>query len=166
MDPDSGQDHMFDCAIGYWAGIGDDWSNATSTCVNLEAAQGCDCGAACDAGEDQANGWRNAVQISRFLWDLIDSNDEGTDDTDLSMADMVALFEGMPCVGDYRSVDGSCEEQAPVPPATCNPDEATDGGAPRSGPSRDSFNCFDIAELVPGSQTGERTLNCVQDAPD
>jgi hypothetical protein len=98
------------------------------------------------------------------------STDGGQDDDDFSIGDIVALLEGMPCVGNHDGEDGSCEEPVTSP---CDPPDGpdgnvVDGGPPPSGPSpnRDSYNIYDFAEALPNSQENERILNCVQGAPD
>lgn len=107
-------------------------------------------------------------------WDLIDSStDAGQDDANHSMSQLVGYFEGMACSGNQGGVDGSCEEHEvpawcgpfPLPPCECNP--ATDGDtSPNGTGTRDSYNTYDIAAMVPGDDSSERDLNCVQGAED
>jgi len=164
--PPTDSDGFWYCPTGQWfLGVGDDWSNGTGTCLNLEVGMAghCNCGTSCNASEDQDNGWRNALQLARFFWDLIDGNDEGGDDTDLTTPDFVGILQAMLCVGNYGGVDNSCEEQAPAPGGSCNPLDDTLTGPSGAG-TRDQVNAHDIAALVPGSQEAERELNCVHAA--
>ena len=50
--------------------------------------------------------------------------------------------------------------------ANCNPQ--TDGDIPTGSTTgnRDSYNVYDFSEFIPGSQTIERVLNCVDGAGD
>ena len=180
-DPDG--DSLTDCVddgiqrldiSDYFAGVGDYWSVGPSTCVRLRADEACDCNASpCNTSDYQSMGWRNPIQIMRFLWDMVDTpTDGGLDDATYSIGTFVSSMESMPCAGSKGGVDGSCEEQAvPVfplclfPPCTCNP--ASDGATTPSGTgTRDSYNMYDIAEVLPNNENAERTLNCVQGAPD
>lgn len=134
--------------------------------MRLNKQGGCNCTGpsnVCPAAFRSTTGWRNDAQITRFLWDLIDSStDGGQDNDDFGVTDIVALLEGMPCVGNHDGEDGSCEEPVSSP---CDPPNE---GPPPSGPSpnRDSYNVYDLAEALPNSQENERVLNCVQGALD
>ena len=147
--------------------IGDFRSFSPASCVRLNKDGGCPCGgtsAECPASFRAAAGWRNGAQITRFLWDLIDtSTDGGQDNDNFGITDIVATLEAMPCIGNHNGEDGSCEEQATSP---CDPPDP--GGPLPSGPSpnRDSYNVYDLSEALPGSQENERILNCVNGAPD
>lgn len=182
-DPDGDSDWMWNCNAGDFAGlsfiyVGDFRASSTANCARLRADGGCNCAFSgsplCDSTYNSTTGWRNSSQVMRFFWDMIDSStDGGQDDTNIGIDTFVANLEGMPCVGFYGGIDGSCEEHAipvpcgsfPFPPCECSP--ALDGETSPSGTgTRDSYNVWDIAEVISGDQFDERTLNCVQGAQD
>lgn len=156
-------------------GIGDMYANLNTHCARLKMDApllGCDCPDAdedlfCDPPWYQSNGFRNEVDVTRFLWDMIDTyNDGGQDDTYESMITLAADFEGITCVnGSGYDVDGTCNEPARSNPADCEPVDGQLPGLPMKG-TRDSYNVYDLAEVIAGDQTTERTLNCVQAAGD
>jgi hypothetical protein len=163
-EPDGNGDWIFACSgsgVGEgFVGVGDDWSNGTSTCTRVRQDHGCNCsGSPCSASFREANGFRNIPQVVRYLWDMIDDSDEGGDDTNLGVTQVVAALESMPCTSSNKGLDGSCHEQATSP---CDP--STDGATAVG--SRDRYGLYDLSELLAGSQSGERTLNCVSGAPD
>ena len=169
FDPDGESDWFFWCSSGglTFLHIGDFRSSSPTSCVRLSKEGGCDCtppmgSSVCPSSYYSSRGWRNYAQITRFLWDLIDSStDGGQDNADFHMEDVVAAMEGMACIGNQGGVDGSCEEQWTTP---CEP--IAEGSVPGSSPSRDSYNIYDLSEALPGSQEAERVLNCVQGATD
>lgn len=119
----------------------------------------------------QKLGWRNTRQVMRFFWDMIDTNDEGgtyPDDTDLSMAGLVAVFEGMTCTGatsEYGD-DGTCNEPTRPTSGSCTPSSSSAAPVTPMTSTRDSYNIWDIAAIVGGNQSAERSLNCVEEAED
>ena len=77
-----------------------------------------------------------------------------------------ALLESMPCTGTDWDVDGSCNEPNRQFALWCQP--LTGDGipvTPMEG-TRDSYNAWDMAEMIAGDQADERSLNCVDDAGD
>lgn len=126
-------------------------SNAVCTVPN---ATSCACGGSgqpvCAAQSTRNSfGFRIETQVARFLWDIIDSNNEsGLDDTDMTAGTFVQALAGMSCSG---SGDGSCNE----------PNVSSCTAA-----SRDKYNAKDIDDLLPGDQSQEMALNCVAAAPD
>jgi hypothetical protein len=168
---DSDGDWFKDCSGGLgldFSYIGDFRVSSPSTCVRLNKEGGCNCSppmgsTACPLSFYSSTGWRNATQITRFLWDLIDqsTDDGGVDNENLGITDIVQALEAMPCVGNHGGEDGSCEEDFTTP---CDPE--SEGPLPANPPSRDSYNVHDIEHALPNSQTAERALNCVQGAPD
>ena len=65
--------------------------------------------------------------------------------------------------GSGYSEDGDCNEPQRWFPEDCVPDDREVPGTPARG-TPDAYNARDIGDIVPGSQSGERTLNCVQGA--
>jgi len=132
--------------------IGDDWANSATRCAVPDATT-CGCGANCATSANRAlYGHRIETQIARFLWDLIDTNNEGgLDDIDMSAGSLVTAWLGMPCDKNNTAtwVDGSCNE--PCPPLACK---------------KDSYNPFDWSQMLPTDETAERALNCVANAID
>ena len=170
-DPDSDNDFYYTCTTGdltptFWH-LGDSVSASVASCVHLRWDGGCDCPDSgwCNTSYKLSTGWRNTAQVTRFLWDMFDATtDNGQDDTNLSIQQLVSYMEGMPCSGNLGGQDGSCEEQAPPPGGSCNP--ATDGATTPNGTgTRDAYNPRDFGDLLPGDQSSERTINCVA-APD
>jgi hypothetical protein len=171
--------------------LGDHRVSSTSNCTRLVFDFQCECpgGSTWDPAKgwswcnSTSEGWRNEVQVSRFFWDTIDNNDDsGLDDTNMNIVQFIAGMEAMPCAGNLAGVDGSCEEHA-VPPTrpmghplgpcgfgsysacTCKP-SAEGASTPTGTGTRDAYNIYDLSDFMPGGQTGERTLNCGQNAPD
>lgn len=138
----SDTDRVVDCdggddGEGYFFGVGDTWVTGTSQCVNPTPNTGSDCGV--------SGGWRNEINVTRLLWDLIDTNDEGADDTDLTATTLANAFEGMASgTGDHQF------------------NENDQSGCTTS---RDQYNILDITGVVAGSQTDEAATNCVGNAP-
>lgn len=184
-------DRTVTCTGGYFAGVGDTYANSTSTCSELWPALGCSCTdsngntecddpwpGATDPPWNQSNGHRSEQNVYRYFWDIIDiSNDSGLDDTNLSMQDLVAGLEGMPCTGvcdgpgggvDDCGVDGTCNEPGKPWAWYCNPVPTWTEPTSHTTGDRDSYNPSDLSEntIIPGSQWGERQLNCVHNAPD
>lgn len=170
---------------GYFKAIGDRWIVSQDQCVRLKKyfggpgwPAGCGCNETfpgsgiCNDVWRLSEGWRSETQVTRFLWDMIDDNNEGGPYPDLTnyltMSDFVSIMEAMPCSSSSVGVDGTCNEPARWQVTNCNP--VVDGtylpaGSPMTG-SRDSYNVWDIAEMIPGGQANERILNCVQGAGD
>ena len=156
-------------------GIGDRFSILRSHCVRLEVDQpppapitGCNCedddlNKICDGTFYRSNGWRNEIQVARFLWDLIDSNNEGSqDNANYAMGGPGGLadyFQRMPCGPRGFGDDGNCNE--PNDRFVCNASDGTIPPLPMRA-SRDSYNVYDIAQLLPTNEAAERRLNCVQ----
>ncbi|MFO0586286.1 MAG: hypothetical protein U0441_02040 [Polyangiaceae bacterium] len=157
------------CTGGAVAGVGDRYSNGTATCARVLKDRGCNCASStCEDAFRLSSGWQNENQVMRFLWDVVDSSDDGgLDQTDESITSLVALMEAMPCSSALHA-DGTCNEpnntSGGVPSCTPASDSALQS-APHQG-TRHSYNVWDIAEMVPGDQGNERTLNCVQGATD
>lgn len=163
------------------AGLGDDYVSFNTSCIRLKAADGCrkctglncvDCvdtsprDGFCD--DNIAWGFRNETNIVRYLWDLIDAGtDGGFDDTDRSMAEVVAALRSMPCVsGSGFGVDGTCNEPARADSSQCNP-TSTIGDVPANVTgTRDSYNARDLHVLLNTGASNELGLNCVSGAKD
>lgn len=128
-----------------WIILGDAFVNQTSRCT-VPYPLGCGCGGtnepACTSITGRSiNGGRMEGQIARFLWDVIDSNNESGDDTDLAVQDVIAGLEAMPCSG---TANGSCNEANSTP---CN---------------YDGYSIFDISDALPiNGPRGEQILNCL-----
>lgn len=162
-------------SVAPFAGIGDAFSTLNAHCVRLQADEpppapitGCNCGETdelgiCTGNFYRSNGWRNEIQVARFLWDIIDSNNEGgQDNANYSMGGpggLAAILEGMRCGPRGFGTDGNCNE--PNDQFVCNASDGTIPPLPMRG-SRDSYNVYDIAQLLPTNETAERRLNCVQ----
>jgi hypothetical protein len=133
--------------------LGDSWANSASRCT-VPLGSSCSCGGAgqpaCTTQSTRdSRGFRLEAQVARFLWDMIDANNESSlDDTNLSIGTVVQAFAGMTCSG---TADGSCNEPNLT---TC------------TAASKDKYNAYDIGDLLAGDQSQERTLNCVATAPD
>lgn len=163
---------------GRFSGIGDTYASTQNHCTQLKrtGGNGCLCpgfenGNYCSSLWSMlGGGFRNEVQVARFLWDLIDTHNEGADLTDLSMGGvggLASIFEGMACDSNAGyGVDGTCNEPSRANDADCIPNPPTDAEVTPHQGTRDSLNVFDIADVVPGDQTGIRTVNCVQGAGD
>lgn len=90
-------DRVQECAnqSGEFVGVGDRWIVSSATCKRLKKASGCN---ECLAGGDGyctslwngLLGWRNSIQVARFLWDLIDtSTDGGSDNVDYTAGSLI-----------------------------------------------------------------------------
>ncbi len=153
---------------GDFVGIGDRWIVSSATCKRLNPNGGCnDCATGTDGFcvpfYSALWGWRNVVQVQRFLWDLIDtSTDGGTETIDYSIGSLITAMQAMPT---GWGVDGSCRESEKPPSAACNP--ATNGLPVTGGTgSRDAYNPKDISDLLPEDLAGVMHLNCVGFATD
>ncbi|MBX3126297.1 MAG: hypothetical protein KF718_06250 [Polyangiaceae bacterium] len=153
---------------GDFVGVGDRWIVSSATCKRLYRTSGCnDCQAGgdgyCTSGWNALLGWRNVVQVMRFMWDLIDTNNEGgNDDVDYTAGSLVTAMQSMPTGwGD----DGSCRESEKVPGQFCNP--LIDGYPVTGGTgSRDAYNPRDISDLLPENLANLMAINCVSFATD
>jgi hypothetical protein len=162
-------------------GVGDAYASTVSHCIRLLRGMGCGTcqGSSCSPSEDCGDispadgkcdnfgihGWRNEANTVRFLWDMIDSNNEWNEATDLTISGFASIMEGMPCPasGGY-GVDGNCREPLREYDYQCVPvSEIGDAVTPMMA-SRDSYNQYDFANIIPGDQTGARTVNCVAGA--
>jgi hypothetical protein len=180
---------------GMVTGIGDAFVTSTNHCIRLTAGlntgqsgKGCACpdlnfDGTCDFGlmppqpcpdvnnDDVCDtfvalGFRNEWNIARFLWDVLDGNNEsGQDDTNLTISSLVTSFQAMPCGGGTVGigVDGDCNEPNP-PPEWCYPHQNGDLAGDLMDGTRDAYNPSDFEVLITGSQTAERALNCVAGA--
>ncbi|MCC6215346.1 MAG: hypothetical protein IT376_10785 [Polyangiaceae bacterium] len=138
--------------------IGDRWVTTTAHCVPLQTARGC-------PGTNRSiYGWRNVVQASRFLWDLIDtSTDGGYDTVSYSIQSLIGYMETMPT--NY-GVDGSCDESERASPDQCVP--TVDGDipvAPTTG-TRDAYNVRDFRDMLPADTSWVASINCASFATD
>jgi hypothetical protein len=148
-DPDG------DGVASAWVILDDTGAASTSHCAVGGAS--CPCGGsgqpACTDATFRSNyGFRIETNIARFLWDMVDTNNEASqDDSDLGVSDIVAMLVGMPC--SASSADGNCNEPNP---------------SPCTAASRDKYNAYDFSDLLvnPTSETTERALNCVSGAVD
>jgi hypothetical protein len=141
-----------------------------NACKGQNDCIGCDCASVtCEDAFRLSEGWQNQTQVQRLLWDMIDSStDSGQDDTNESISSFVGFMAGMPCSEGTLHVDGTCNEPNNKLGSVlvCTPPDDTDvQSAPHQG-TRHSYNVWDLAELIPGDQGSERTLNCVQGATD
>lgn len=146
--------------------IGDRWVTSTAWCKKVRESLGCS-GCTQDSNGFCTNGslfgWRNVVQVTRFLWDLVDtSTDGGYDSIDYTMGGLISAIQGMP---QGYGVDGSCRESERALPSECNP---STNGAPVTGGagSRDAYDVRDISDLLPEDETWVRSINCVSLATD
>jgi hypothetical protein len=105
--------------------------------------------------------------VARFLWDLIDAHNEvGQDDTNESMSSLALIFQNRTCAASSGyGVDGTCNEPNRSSSSNCVPSNGDIPLSPAFG-NRDSYNAWDIGDSMPGNQTSERTINCVQGATD
>jgi hypothetical protein len=139
-----------------WFILGDTYANAASRCV--VATVSCACGGvgqpACNTqATKNANGFRNEVQPARLYWDILDTNNEGSDDVDLSMGQFVTGILAMPS----GTANGAFNEPNRTP---CN----YEGNNVKDYASRiDAYltNTLQVAR----NTSSERTLNCVATAP-
>jgi len=189
------------CPGGVFTGIGDTFASRREHCIGVlsAAGQGCTPGCqdsslgplcwpcddfttrvidkpdtpgadgVCDHFEDY--GFRNEANITRFMWDLIDANNEGgQDDSQWPMVSLLAGFELMSCGTSSTDwgANGNCNEPNRAVASSCVP-SAVYGPTPASGSTtgtRDSYNASDISSLFPGNQADERSVNCVNGAMD
>lgn len=146
--------------------IGDRWVTSSAHCKRVRRDQGCD-NCAIDAQGFCTNsglyGWRNRVQVTRFLWDLVDSsNDGGHDGIYYSMNGLLAKLAGMPT---SFGTDGSCRESERASVSDCHP--AIDGEVPTiSTGSRDAYNARDIRDLFTEDTAWVASINCASFASD
>ncbi|MBI3202782.1 MAG: hypothetical protein HYZ29_14685 [Myxococcales bacterium] len=161
-------DKVQDCTGGGFVGVGDRWIVSSETCKRLSPTNGC---SGCPTGADgfciplysALAGWRNVVQVMRFMWDLIDtSSDGGWDNVDYTAGSLVTAMQSMPTgFGE----DGSCREPEHPPAQDCNP--AVDGSPVSGGTgSRDAYNPRDISDLLPEDLANVMDINCVGFATD
>lgn len=128
----------------------------------------------CDDYQDL--GWRNAEQVVRFMWDMIDFNNEGgtyPDDSNFNATTISDVFEDMKCLtgsGDYGGDEDGCNEPNRFTGGTCSPSSGLASVCPGTqSATRDSYNTWDLAYAIPDTptpQSDERSLNCVDDAED
>lgn len=153
---------------GDFVGVGDRWIVSSATCKRLNPNKGC---YGCATGGDGFCtplynafwGWRNIVQVQRFMWDLIDTNNEGgNDNVDYTAGSLITKMQAMPT---GFGVDGSCRESERAPGQDCNP---VIDGPPVSGGtgSRDAYNPRDISDLLPEDLANVMAINCVGFATD
>lgn len=190
----SDSDAITQCAGGTdssFQGYGDDFVT-TGRCARLRpgrTAYGCECldgsdpGTNCDdypavpemcpddlspfneCDDYAALGWRNTIQVGRYLWDVMDTKNESSqDDVDLTREEIIAAFESMPCTAGQEH---SCNEPNTSP---CVPNPAGAPLPPPSDQTRDSYNVADIAWRLwtswGGNHDSEKALNCVDGADD
>lgn len=171
ISPD-GDDRIYSVNGGQFVGVGDAFVTTSSHCARM-ATYSCNCfdvnsNGICDSYGDF--GWRSEIQTMRFLWDIIDTNNEnGNDDTDESMVSLADLFEAMTCEsansGDFGN-DGECNEPNRYSSIDCDPSSDMGLGITPMTSTRDAYNAWDIGDLVPLNQTTERQINCVDGASD
>lgn len=150
---------------GTFVAVGDRWIVDTPQCKRVKESKGCT-GCTVDGNGYCASsflyGWRNIVQVNRFMWDIVDTNNESQDTIDYSAGSLISAMQGMPT---GFGVDGSCRESERAPPPTCNP--VVNGDPPTGGTgSRDTYNPRDISDLLPENLSWVMALNCVGLAPD
>ena len=158
------------CIEGSIRGVGDKYADSTSTCAYVTQNLGCGCNSnPCEESFRVFEGWQNTTQVMRFFWDMIDANNEyGWDDTDENMTSFVGIIESMPCTGSDWGEDGSCNEPNVKSGRdwACVPSNPMGSYPPPHFATRHSYNVWDVASRIPGSQTHERILNCVHGATD
>jgi len=177
----SDADRIIQCAENPsgFVGIGDAFASSNSHCTRIRVSEGCNCVPTNPTNNDICNdfqsstslGWRNPVNFERFLWDMIDTNNEGgQDDTALYIQGLVnRMTQYMGFLNPPENIlrDGTCWEHHPGPAGTCIPVASSD--PPPGGPARwtrDGYNTFDFASAIPGNQGAEMALNCSEGAPD
>jgi len=110
------------------------------------------------------------VNFERFMWDMIDTNNEGgQDDTAYYIQGLVnrmTQYMGFGNPPEYGE-DGTCWEHNPGPGNICIPHDPKDPhpGGPAEG-TRDGYHTFDFASAITGDQGAEMALNCSQGAYD
>jgi hypothetical protein len=159
--------------IGF-VGVGDHYASNMGDCVWLRSDLSCNCDDTngnnlCDDNDwHRSHGWRSEAGVYRFLWDVVDgNNNNGSDDSDVAMDVFVSTLRGMSCSTTVFQ-DGSCNEPNRADPADCDPQSPNQViyDADPQTRTRDSYNVWDIAEIMPGDQAAERVNNCVQGAKD
>lgn len=156
------------CGAPYkdFVAIGDRWITSSGWCKKVKENLGC---AGCSQDPNGyctysgLYGWRNVVQVARFLWDLIDtSTDGGYDTIDYTIGGFVTAMQGM---STGYGVDGSCRESERASVNDCNP--VTNGDPVTGGTgSRDAYNIRDICDLLPENESWVQSINCVSFATD
>lgn len=166
------------------AGIGDAYVTSPSHCPRVTAAAGCQscvtsqldgqviCAPCPDIDADglcdnyQALGFRQELNVVRYLWDIMDINAESGDDTTRSIANIAQFFVLVPCQYNLAGSDGSCNEPERISGA-CNP-VSNVGDVPQAygNGTRDSYNMRDLAVLLNTGSNGELGLNCGANALD
>jgi hypothetical protein len=155
------------------------------TCTNLNPCVPCPDattegtpGSGPDGVCDDFRSWAARVEsnIVRYLWDIVDTNNEGNEATDESIVTLLSSMESMLCDGSSNSfgADGDCngpnrEDPARCVPATLvqsQPAFATGNAVSPMRRWRDAYNPLDFDEIGPSDQTGARAINCVNFATD
>jgi hypothetical protein len=164
-----------------FSGVGDDFADDDSHCATLFTTFQCDCpdstNGLCTGSWPITHGYRNEANITRFLWDAIDTHSDSgrPDDLDESVESVVANFEAMRCTGicDGSAAsdcgdDNSCNEPNADP---CDPvlDYYPLPGYPEpmTG-TRDAYNAWELrSQIISGpSRFEEARNNCVHGARD
>jgi hypothetical protein len=109
-------------------------------------------------------GFRNEVNIARFFWDHIDSNNETNDNDNSDMSTVAANLELMACDAGIFGADGTCNEPNRLNSGSC-PFDTLLPGTPMNA-TRDSYNAWDVADALSGDQGTELLLNCLASASD
>lgn len=166
-------------------GIGDTFASTVFHCAQVRTMQGCQtcntttagattCTACMDINADgncdgpAVWGFRNEVNIARYLWDLIDTHNEGTDNADTSVVGVLTALKAMSCNENVFGVDGTCNEPNRFSPSSCSPTSiwgTTNNGALGTA-TRDSYNTTDLNQLLNSGDSSETMLNCVAYALD
>jgi hypothetical protein len=174
----SDADRIIQCAENPsgFVGIGDAFASSNAHCTRIRVSEGCDCvdsnsNDLCDDYQSSSSlGWRNPVNFERFMWDMIDTNNEGgQDDTAYYIQGLVnrmTQYMGFGNPPEYGE-DGTCWEHNPGPGNICIPHDPKDPhpGGPAEG-TRDGYHTFDFASAITGDQGAEMALNCSQGAYD
>lgn len=163
--------------IGGSTGIGDTYAWNSSHCPRVRPGGGCNtcvagvCTPCPDANSDGICddyvdlGFRNEVNTVRFLWDLIDYNNETGDDTDRSIVDLANGWANMSCSSSSGGIDATCNEPHRTV-GNCSP-VSTTGDVPATGNgTRDSYNMRDLSVAFNTGLTQELDVNCGVQALD
>lgn len=166
-----------DDRIGGSTGVGDKYVLSSTHCARVRSSGGCNmcisgsCTACPDANSDgicdnyTSLGFRNEVNVVRYLWDLIDQNGEIGDDTNRSMTEMATGWANMACLPTVGGVDATCNEPHRAS-GSCNPVSVI-GDVPATGNgTRDSYNMRDLDFSFDLGSDGELALNCGSQALD